>query len=71
MIKKLIEPLQKVLMQKKICPACTRPFSKAKVLENRLNGTDIVQCDCSRIFIFNREINSFRRALSEEVTKFL
>jgi len=71
MIKKLIEPLQKVLIQKKICPACTRPLSKATILESRMNGTSIVECECTRLFIYNKNLDVFHRALPSEVKKYL
>lgn len=67
MIKKLIDPLQKILVQKKLCPACTRPLENATLREARPNGTEVVVCTCSRIFIFDRDLNIYRRALQEEV----
>lgn len=69
MIKKLIGPLQKVLLVKKMCPGCTRPLSKAKMIENRSNGTDIMQCVCSRIFVFDRDLDVYRRALPDELPR--
>lgn len=67
MIKKLIQPLQKVLIQKRLCPACTRPLRMAKIKESRANGTDIVVCECSRIFVYDKDMDIYRRALVEEV----
>lgn len=67
MIKKLIEPLQKVLVQKKMCPACTRPLSKATLKESRSNGTELIVCECERVFIFDRDLDIYRRALVEEL----
>ena len=67
MIKKFIEPMQKVLLQKRLCPACTRQLDKASLLESRANGTNVVQCECSRIFVYDKDLDTFRRALPEEV----
>ena len=67
MIKKFIAPLQKVLLQKRLCPACTRPLDKAMLKESRSNGTNILVCECSRIFVYDRDLDIFRRALPEEV----
>jgi len=67
MIKKFIEPMQKVLLQKRMCPACTRQLDKASLLESRSNGTNAVQCECTRIFIYDKDLDTFRRALPEEV----
>lgn len=67
MIKKFIEPMQRVLLQKKLCPACTRSLEKAKLKESRSNGTEVLVCECSRIFIYDRGLDIYRRALQEEV----
>jgi hypothetical protein len=67
MIKKLIAPLQKMLMQKKMCPACTRPLNKAKVI-NKVKEGNVLQCNCGRIFVMNSDTGIFRRALDEDLT---
>lgn len=67
MIKKFIEPLQKVLIQKKMCPACTRPFAKAKVVEQKDDNTQIIACECQRLFVYDKDSDTYRRALQEEV----
>lgn len=67
MVKKLINPLQTILMQKKMCPACTRPLSKAKLLESKNIGLDLIECECKRIFIHNKDLDVYRRALMEEL----
>jgi len=68
MIKSLIAPLQKVLLQKKYCVACTRSLSKAKVIDSRID-VDIVQCECSRIFVHDKDLDTFRRAVSEDLVR--
>lgn len=65
-IKNLIAPLQQILMEKKMCPGCTRSLSKGKVV---VGGEieDIIQCECGRIFVHSKEFDSFRRALDEDL----
>jgi hypothetical protein len=67
MIKKFIEPMQKVLLVRRLCPGCTRQLDKATLLESRSNGTNVVRCECSRIFVYDKDLDTFRRALPEEV----
>lgn len=67
MLKSLISPLQKILLQKKLCPGCTRPLEKAKLLESKSTEIDIVACECTRIFVYNRDLDTYRRALPEEI----
>ena len=66
MIKKLIAPLQKVLMQKKFCPACTRSLSKAKRIGSK-EKYELVACECGRIFVNDKETETYRRALNEDL----
>jgi hypothetical protein len=66
MIKKLIAPLQKILMQKKMCPACTRPLIKAKLIGTVVEG-NVLLCKCGRIFILNKETTKYRRALDNDL----
>jgi hypothetical protein len=68
MIKKLIAPLQKVLMQKKFCPACTRSLSKGKLMGTKGNF-DLLACECGRIFVLDHETETYRRALNEDLRK--
>ncbi len=67
MIKKLIAPLQKILLQKKLCPACTVDLTTLKNREPRRNDTELVTCICSRIFVYDKDLDIYRRALNEEV----
>jgi hypothetical protein len=70
MIKRLIAPLQKLLMQKKICPACTRPLNKAKVV-GKIDDKIIVECKCGRIFIHNKQKSSYQRALQSDLDQMI
>ncbi|MCA9386253.1 hypothetical protein KC717_06435 [Candidatus Dojkabacteria bacterium] len=67
MIKKLIAPLQKILLQKKLCPACTSDLTKEKDRKTRRADTEVVTCKCGRIFIYDKDLDIYRRALEEEV----
>ena len=67
MLKKLIAPLQRVLLSRKYCPACTRNLDDIKDRQIRNNGTERVTCVCGRIFIYDRKLDKYRRALKDEV----
>ncbi len=43
------------------------PLKKAVVKEVKSNGTEVVVCECTRIFIYDKGFASYRRALPEEV----
>jgi len=66
LLKKLIAPMQSVLLQRGLCPACTRRLSDLKNRDSRPNGTSRIECECGRIFIYDNETENFRRALLEE-----
>jgi predicted nucleic acid-binding Zn-ribbon protein len=67
MLKKLIKPLQNVLIQKKMCPGCTRSLDNAVLINSRSNGTDIIKCQCTRIFVYDKSLDIYRRALNEDL----
>lgn len=69
MIKKLISPLQVILMQKKLCPGCTQNLLKAKLINKRIDGTEFVECKCGRVFVHDRKLDTYRRALIEELSR--
>ena len=68
MLKKLIAPLQKIILQKKYCPACTRSLTRAKVLAE--NQTEkLVSCKCKRVFVLDLETDSFHRAIASDIRR--
>ena len=67
MLKKLISPLQSILLQKKMCPACTVPLEKAKPVRRISENQHIVVCQCKRVFIHEKKLDTYRRALEEEL----
>lgn len=66
-LKKLVAPMQNVLLQRKLCPACTRKLDELKNRDQRPNKTVRIQCECGRIYIYNQETQNYRRALETEV----
>lgn len=69
MIKKLIAPFQRVLMSKGLCPGCTLPLSKAKT-QTFNKESDMVICKCKRMFIRDKNTDSYRRATIKEEEEF-
>jgi hypothetical protein len=68
MLKKLIAPLQKIILQKKYCPACTRSLTRAKIMaENDVEK--LVACKCKRIFVHDLETDTFHRALLSDIRR--
>ncbi len=59
--------MQSVLLQKKYCPGCTRKLDSQKNRVTRSNSTEKVTCDCDRIFIYDKELDTYRRATFQEV----
>lgn len=55
-----------VLLQKRLCPACTRSLTKAKELGENESGK-IVVCECGRVFVYENESASYRRALHSDL----
>jgi predicted nucleic acid-binding Zn-ribbon protein len=67
MLKKLIAPLQVALLQKKLCPGCTRSLDEQLNRITRINQTEQVECECGRIYIYDKQLEIYRRALDNEV----
>lgn len=66
MLKNLISPLQSWLLSKGKCVGCGMPLSKGSKSASQ-NGTEKVTCKCKRIFIFDKALKKYRRALSSEI----
>lgn len=66
MFKKIIAPVQAWLLAQGKCVGCGASLQKGR-REGRGNGTEKVICKCGRIFIFDKKIGKYRRALFEEV----
>ena len=71
MVKKLIAPFQKILIERRLCVGCTHPLDKANKREILDDKRTIVQCKCGRRFILDRELNSYRSATLEEDQEYI
>jgi len=54
-------------MQKGLCPGCTASFKRAPLREAKSEREEKVVCKCGRIYIYDKEMNTYRRALEKEV----
>jgi hypothetical protein len=68
-IKKLISPFQKVLLNKRLCPGCTMPLDRAKKFPFDTNE-EMTICQCKRMFIYDKNSDSYRRATFREAEEF-
>ena len=65
MIKNLITPIQAWLLSQKKCVGCGTALSKGD--RKLVRGQTTVTCRCGRIFIYDKDKDSYRRALFDEV----
>ncbi len=70
MLKKLIAPLQKIIMQKKYCPACTRSLSRSRIIAKK-DSEELVVCNCKRIFVHDLELDVYRRAVEGDIKRLM
>ncbi|TXH00702.1 MAG: hypothetical protein E6P95_03155 [Candidatus Moraniibacteriota bacterium] len=66
MFKKLILPIQMWLLSHGQCVGCGMPLSKAKT-DTKDQHSDRLSCSCGRIFIYDKQKKSYRRALFSEI----
>ena len=66
MFKNVIAPIQAWLMSQGKCVGCGTPLEKAKK-ESFKKGFSKATCKCGRIFVYNEDKKTYRRALLEEV----
>ena len=71
MIKKIIVPFQKTLLEKRLCVGCTHSLDKAKRLGKLSERRDLVECKCKRRYVYNKEFNEYQRASFQEEQQFL
>ena len=62
--KDVIAPLQKWLLSRDRCVGCGRSLEKKG--ERKENGIILVTCECQRVFVYEPEESSYRRALFHE-----
>ncbi len=71
MIKKLAKPFQEVLLEKRLCVGCTYPLDKATKLGKLSENRTMVQCKCRRRYVYDKELNEYRRATFAEEQQIL
>lgn len=65
MIKNIISPIQAWLLSQKRCVGCGTSLDILKKELKRNKQT--VQCKCGRVFVFNSQTKTYRRASIEEI----
>ena len=68
-LKNLIAPFQRALIAKRLCPACTVSLDKAE-RKAFTDTTDMAICSCRRMFVYDKETDSYRRATVREAEIF-
>jgi hypothetical protein len=71
MIKRVIYPFQKVLLEKKYCVGCTYPLDKAKRIGKLSDRRDLIECKCKRRYVYSKELNEYQRASFQEEQQYL
>lgn len=66
MFRNIIAPVQAWLLSKGQCVGCGAPLSSGKH-EKADGDTEKVTCKCGRIFILDKKVGRYHRALFEEV----
>lgn len=49
-----------------MCPGCTTPLEKGKSSQKN-SHSELITCQCGRIYVHEHKLNTYRRALPEEV----
>jgi len=44
-------------------------LKKGKIIDKKADGTEVIKCQCGRIFMYDHKLDLYRRALQEEITK--
>lgn len=66
MFKNVIAPIQSWLLSKGQCVGCGTPLSKGTRVDHN-KTSEKVTCKCGRIFIYDKNQKTYRRALFSEV----
>lgn len=66
MFKKLITPIQLWLLSRGQCVGCGTALAKATSVKHG-ESTNKITCSCGRIFIYDTQKRSYRRALFSEI----
>lgn len=65
MLKNIIAPVQAWLLSQKRCVGCGTPLSKGE--KKKTAKGELVTCKCKRVYIFDTEKKTYRRALVSEM----
>lgn len=60
-LKAIFSPVQKRLIDKHMCPACTRNLDKMIKREPLTQDTEKVTCECGRVFLYQRSHRKYTR----------
>lgn len=66
-LKNIVAPIQARVLEKHMCPGCTRNLNKQKKREPITTETELVRCECGRVFVYLRPHRRYRRAIKEEI----
>lgn len=66
MFKTVISPVQAWLLSQGRCVGCGRELSEGKKGKGK-KSLETVTCQCGRIFVHDKKVNKYRRALLTEV----
>jgi hypothetical protein len=65
MFKNMISPVQAWLLSQKRCVGCGTPLSTG--IKNNKKGNVTVTCKCQRVYIYDANKKTYRRALLTEI----
>jgi ubiquitin C-terminal hydrolase len=68
-LKKLFAPVQQQVLDKKMCPACTRKLNSQKQRKILSSTKELVRCLCGRYYIYNAIDQKYKRASEAEVLR--
>lgn len=64
--------VQSELIKRGHCVACTRSLASAhRTQSKKQEYIQIVFCQCRRVYLYNTQLNSYKRALEKEVENLL
>jgi hypothetical protein len=68
-LRNLVAPFQRALIAKRLCPGCTISLDKAD-RKPFTDTTEMAICACRRMFVYDIETDSYRRATVREAEIF-
>jgi len=66
--KQLIEPIQMWLLGNGRCVGCGKEITKSAKVSKKNAAEDILTCECSRVYIFDKKRATYRRALMSDLS---